>query len=105
MSKMQLCESGVVHVLKCLNVYYPSVADGQKFAEVRINDRGYQVGDYVVQREFDKTTRVYSGRACLSRITYLADLDAIGWKGYVLFHFVLVTSLEGFDCEVEEEDD
>lgn len=41
------------HDLKIHPQFYVRVADGSKTFEVRDNDRGFQMGDTVVLREFD----------------------------------------------------
>lgn len=45
----------MIHELKIWPQYYCRVADGSKTFEVRENDRGYQVGDTVILKEFDPT--------------------------------------------------
>lgn len=43
----------VNHDLKIWPQFYRRVADGTKTFEVRVNDRGFQLGDTVVLREWD----------------------------------------------------
>lgn len=44
----------MIHELKIDPKYYCRVADGSKTFEVRENDRGYQSGDTVILKEYDR---------------------------------------------------
>lgn len=44
-----------VHELKTWPAYFQCVWDGEKTFEVRLDDRGYQRGDRVVLREWDRS--------------------------------------------------
>lgn len=76
-----------VHVLKTLPLYFNQTLDGNKPFEIRLNDRYFQVGDYVLLAEWDGVD--YSGRKILGRIEYiLSSDDFVGLsKGYVAFSF------------------
>lgn len=44
-----------VHFLKCWPEYFQAVRDEEKTFEIRKDDRGFKVGDYLILREFDPT--------------------------------------------------
>lgn len=60
----------MIHELKIWPQYYCRVADGSKTFELRNNDRGFQVGDEVVLREYNPNT-------------HLEDVG-IGWREEVI---------------------
>lgn len=61
----------MVHELKIWPQYYQAVYEGTKTFEVRVNDRGFQKGDFVRLREFNphKPQEYKNGQA-------------IEWNGY-----------------------
>lgn len=77
------------HEIKILPQYFCRVADGTKTFEVRNNDRGYQPGDVVVMKEFDKTklpkdakalteqemNAAYTGREIKKRVGYVLPIN------------------------------
>ena len=69
------------HQLKLASRYFDAVKEGLKTFEIRFNDRGYQKGDWLILREWDGFC--YTGRECVRQVTYLCNLDAIGWEGWV----------------------
>lgn len=72
------------HVLKTYPQYFQQTLEGNKTFEVRLNDRGFRVGDIVILREWDNIK--YSGREIKGRITYILDDKFIGLsKEYVVF--------------------
>ena len=72
-----------VHELKVWPQYFKAVLDGSKTFEFRKDDRGFEVGDILILREFDQGVRDYSrqvpiiressytGRSVKKRITYI----------------------------------
>lgn len=70
------------HELKTYPQYFQQTLEGNKSFEIRLNDRGFQVGDIVILREWDNIK--YSGREIKGRIKYILDDKFIGLsKGYV----------------------
>lgn len=50
------------HELKTDPEFFELFRLGKKTAELRYDDRGYEVGDWLVLREYDRNTQAYSGR-------------------------------------------
>lgn len=61
----------VRHVLKCWPEPFAALRAGEKLHEVRHDDRGFQVGDFIELREWDPRA-TYTGRALTFRIGYLS---------------------------------
>ena len=79
----------MTHELKIYPKYFEEVIKENKTFECRRNDRGFQVGDMVVLKEFDNI--VYSGREAVVKIKYMLDDRFIGISpGYVVFSFDLL---------------
>jgi hypothetical protein len=51
----------MIHELKCHPEPFDAVWRGEKFHEVRVNDRNYQVGDVLRLRRWDPRTAQFSG--------------------------------------------
>lgn len=65
----------VLHEVKTVRQHFQAHKRGDKVAEVRVNDRDYQVGDYLRQREIidnpGEKEPVYTGEAVLDIITHV----------------------------------
>lgn len=61
------------HILKTWPNFYGPVADGSKPFEIRFNDREYAVGDTLHLREYDPDNKVFTGRECFRRVTYVTS--------------------------------
>jgi hypothetical protein len=79
------------HTLKTWPIYFDAVYDGDKTFEVRLNDRGYQVGDVLLLQRWDPEladyTRDGSGEpATIAQIvTYVLPGGQFGIEdGYVV---------------------
>lgn len=59
------------HKLKTWPLYFIAVWEGSKKFEVRKNDRNFEVGDYLILREYNPNTDKYSGREVLVIVTYM----------------------------------
>lgn len=59
------------HDLKTWPQYFQAIIDGFKTFEIRKDDRGFQVGDELLLREYKPDKQQYTGRQVLVSITYL----------------------------------
>ncbi|MCF6418630.1 MAG: DUF3850 domain-containing protein [Furfurilactobacillus sp.] len=76
------------HSLKILPQYFSAVLSGDKTFEIRNNDRNFQVGDFVLLKEFDINENHYTGKSVKVQIKYLTDYKQN--YGYVVFSFKIV---------------
>jgi hypothetical protein len=110
------------HELKCWPDSFEAIAGGFKAFELRKDDRGYRVGDYLLLREWNPTPvvtpsvvidlvpvrRQYTGRNMMCVITYiLRQGDAFG--AFLAEKDTVVLSIKllarGKDKDVEEAGD
>ena len=70
------------HKIKILPRYFSAVFNKIKNAEVRYNDRGYEVGDWLLLEEW--ADGHYTGLYVYRWIKAVYELDSIGLNGYVL---------------------
>lgn len=61
------------HALKTWPEYYWPVVSGAKPFEIRKDDRGYKVGEYLQLNEYDPESGKYSGNSELFTVTYITD--------------------------------
>lgn len=61
------------HNIKCWPDIFEELRAGRKTAEFRYNDRGYQVGDTLLIREWDTATATYTHREIMRDITHVLD--------------------------------
>lgn len=73
-----------VHTLKCWPAFFRDLGAGDKTAEFRRNDRDYREGDFLVLKEWDPDTRLYTGRWIQRRVASVSPLDGVGAPGFVL---------------------
>jgi hypothetical protein len=84
-----------VHELKCWPEYFSAIADGSKRFELRENDRGFQVGDFLRLREWNPTgdgDQRYTGREVTVRVLYVFDGKGIPGlvDGYVIMSIEVI---------------
>lgn len=60
----------VWHELKTFSLYFDQIFWNIKKFELRKNDRDFQVGDFLVLREYDPVKQEYTGRSVTRRVTY-----------------------------------
>ncbi|WP_337263342.1 MULTISPECIES: DUF3850 domain-containing protein [unclassified Serratia (in: enterobacteria)] len=76
------------HHLKIQPEYFAAVVSGDKKAEIRINDRDYEVGDMLRLNEYGQRPALnglmgFSGEFIWARVTHITDLSK--WlPGYVM---------------------
>jgi len=61
----------VEHDLKIWPEYFEAVDLGWKSFEIRRNDRGFRVNDILLLREWNPTTKDYTGRTLRRQVTYV----------------------------------
>jgi Domain of unknown function (DUF3850) len=72
------------HDLKIWPKWFADILSYDKNFEVRLNDRGFKVGDELLLREWDPEKRDYTGRVIRRRVTYVSRIDqVIGKSGFV----------------------
>ena len=59
-----------VHELKTWPEYFQALLDGRKTFELRLDDRGFKVGDLLLLREYDRCADEYTGRETTRLISY-----------------------------------
>lgn len=69
------------HDLKIWPEFFGAVASGEKTAEIRRNDRGFEVGDILLLHEWEPTTEKYTGRVCRRRVSHV--LHGMGIVGVI----------------------
>ncbi len=84
-----------IHFIKSWPEFFSRVVKGEKPWEIRLDDRGYQIGDQVVMEEYSPTTCTYTGAWVQGSIVYMHS-EVMGLKdGYVCFTFKsLLTAAE-----------
>lgn len=63
------------HKLKCWPEFFGAVLAGAKRHELRLNDRGFAVGDTLTLREYDPASATYSGRECDVRVSWMTSAE------------------------------
>ncbi|HEY2452846.1 MAG TPA: DUF3850 domain-containing protein [Scandinavium sp.] len=76
------------HALKIAPVHFAAVADGLKHAELRANDRAFNVGDKITLSEYRMQVG-YTGECVDVVITHIAEVGFIA-PGYVLLSIELL---------------
>ena len=66
-----------VHELKSWPEFFVPVAIGVKPFEVRKDDRGFQVGDLLLLREWNPNREEYTGRELRRWVTYILPLSKV----------------------------
>ena len=75
----------MIHHVKILPIYFEAVKEGKKNFELRFNDRGYEVGDFLLLEEWDNGK--YTGRKHERKIKCkLENFEGIQ-EGYCILGF------------------
>ena len=64
---------GKVHELKIITKYFEAVEEGVKTFEIRKNDRGFEVGDYLLLKDFKDGE--FTGNEILQRIAFITEYE------------------------------
>lgn len=67
----------MIHHIKTIEPFYTDIKHRQKTFELRLNDRNYQVGDVLHQRQF--VDGELTGRSVYTKVTYILQ----GFQGLV----------------------
>jgi ASC-1-like (ASCH) protein len=73
----------MIHVLKTNHKYFVDVQSGIKTVEIRVNDRGYKVGDHLVLLEYLQEKKCFTEQFCLREVTHMLDEQPFVPEGYV----------------------
>ena len=93
-----------VHDKKLIDSYFEDVWNGLKTFELRKNDCDYQVGDYMVLREFLPTLKAYSGKVIMSRITYKLQGYTGLQDGYCILGIQIIEKHNPFKKEIKDDE-
>lgn len=67
----------MLHELKTWPQFYEAVKAGTKTFEIRKDDRGFAVGDYLLLQEWSPEAKDYTGRECFRKISYIARPNTV----------------------------
>lgn len=87
-----LAASSALHELKILPEYFHAVFTGCKKAELRLNDRNFSVGDYLILNEWELNTG-YSGEKIVVEVTDVTPCDFV-MPNYVMLSFEGIDSID-----------
>lgn len=76
----------MLHELKTDCGYFEETAKGNKLFEVRVDDRPYELGDFIALNEWDGS--VYTGRCLLLKISSVLRARAFVKEGFVTLGLV-----------------
>lgn len=80
------------HRLKIKSEHYINIINGTKTAEIRYNDRNYQVGDMLILNEIDSLGN-FTGNSCQVVVTHILDDSEYFKTGYVMLSFHMLNKL------------
>ncbi len=85
-------ESNHTHELKIWPEFYRALVAGTKTFEARRDDRGFQVGDWLVLKEWEPTRSSYTGQSVAGKVTYILRGPGFGVEaGHVIMSLAHVT--------------
>ena len=76
----------MIHELKIFPEFFEAIVSGNKTFDVRLDDRGYMVGDYLALNEHEDKGSfvVYTGRSCVVYVDYILSDKRFVKDGYVI---------------------
>lgn len=74
------------HKLKIKSEHFSAVINKTETAEIRYNDRNYQVGDILNLNEIDENG-VFTGKNCTVIVTHVLNNNQFLQTGYVMLSF------------------
>lgn len=66
------------HELKCVTEPFQAKWEGKKNWEFRKNDRGYKLGDTLLEREYNPLNDSYTGREILEQVIWILPGGSYG---------------------------
>lgn len=81
------------HELKIWPEHYADVVAGVKTAEVRLNDRGYNVGDLLALREWVPASGDYTGRVTFRVVQHILGMPAVTARHDGAYYSYVVMSI------------
>ena len=81
----------VEHKLKIKSEHHINVINGTKTAEIRYNDRNYQVDDILILNEIDSLGN-FTGNNCSVIVTHVLDDNQYLQTGFVMLSFRMSNS-------------
>lgn len=88
------------HKLKIKSEHFSDVINKTKTAEIRYNDRNYQVGDILILNEIDSLGN-FTGNNCVVIVTHVLDDNQYLQTGYVMLSFRMPSS-DYLNREIDE---
>ena len=79
------------HSLKIKSEHFSAVINKTKTAEIRYNDRNYQVGDILILNEIDENG-IFTGNNCSVIVTHVLDDNQYLQTGFVMLSFRMLNS-------------
>lgn len=61
------------HRVKSWSHFFQDIKSGKKLHDLRHDDRGYEVGDFLILEEYDPFLGVYAGEEITVEITYITS--------------------------------
>ena len=81
----------VEHKLKIKSEHFSAVINKTKTAEIRYNDRNYQVDDILILNKIDSLGN-FTGNKCSVIVTHILDNNQYLQTGYVMLSFHMLNS-------------
>lgn len=88
------------HKLKIKSEHFSAVINKTKTAEIRYNDRNYQVGDILNLNEIDSLGN-FTGNNCVVIVTHVLNNNQFLQTGYVMLSFHILNS-DYLNKEIDE---
>jgi len=83
------------HELKTVEPFFSDVFNGNKTAEIRMNDRDYRRGDLLILKQYFKhrghATGYFTGRYVGAKVTHVLKNDNYLQPGYVMLSFEVLS--------------
>ena len=79
------------HDLKVWPEFWDNLESGRKTFEIRIDDRGFCLGDTLLLREWHPVTQVYTGREVRRTVTHLLR----NWRGIQSGYVIMSLAVDG----------